>query len=295
MAAGNYKSGVAIIVVYQAIACETGLVDVQMNVYDQAHALDAGKSGVMAEIEVDTGRYWKTFTPGAEGEWTVTCAKADASGAVVKSFAVCGHDVDSIGDALATTDGKIDTIDGIVDAIKLVTDDLADGERLDLLIDGIKANTDDLADGERIDLLIDAIKAKTDNIGATVAPAGEYDTEMARITADVATEAKQDAIDAVVDAIKLVTDDWADAGRLDALLDAIKAVTDAESGVKAVADAIKAKTDNIGASVAPANEYDTELDQNLSTTESNIRGADSDTLETLSDQIDGVSAPAMVG
>jgi len=39
------------------------------------------------------------------------------------------------------------------------------------------------------------IKAKTDLIGASVATAGEYDTEMARITADVATEAKQDVID----------------------------------------------------------------------------------------------------
>jgi len=55
-------------------------------------------------------------------------------------------------------------IDLLIDAIKTVTDDWADGERLDLLIDGIKTNTDDLADGERLDLLIDAIKAKTDNL-----------------------------------------------------------------------------------------------------------------------------------
>jgi len=45
-----------------------------------------------------------------------------------------------------------------------------------------------------------------------LAPASEYDTEMARITADVATEAKQDVIDTVVDGIKAKTDtiSWAD-------------------------------------------------------------------------------------
>ncbi len=36
----------------------------------------------------------------------------------------------------------------------------------------IKAQTDDLADGERVDLLIDAIKAKTDNIPASPAAVG---------------------------------------------------------------------------------------------------------------------------
>ncbi|GAH58583.1 unnamed protein product, partial [marine sediment metagenome] len=138
MAAGTYKIDVAIIVVYQAIACETGLVDVQMNVYDQTHALDGAKSGAMTEIEVDTGRYWKTFTPGAEGEWTVTCAKADESGAVVKSYAVCGHDIDSIGDAIATIDGEISTIDtevgNLATAVQTVDDEIAtiDGEVGDL-------------------------------------------------------------------------------------------------------------------------------------------------------------------
>jgi len=105
---------------------------------------------------------------------------------------------------------------------------------------------------------VDAVQAKTALIGASVAPAAEYDTEMARLTADVATEAKQDIVDTVVDAIQL-------------------------------------KTDNLPSSPAAASEYDTQLDQNLSATESNIRGADSDTLKTLSDQMDAVSSPPMVG
>jgi len=114
------------------------------------------------------------------------------------------------------------------------------------------------ADEFGVKTVVDAVQAKTALIGASVAPAAEYDTEMARLTADVATEAKQDIVDTVVDAIQL-------------------------------------KTDNLPSSPAAASEYDTQLDQNLSATESNIRGADSDTLKTLSDQMDAVSSPPMVG
>jgi len=121
----------------------------------------------------------------------------DSNGEVVKAFAVAGHDIDSIGDAVET---------------------------VDTVVDGIQADLDNGTDG------LGAIKTAVD----ATAPAGEYDTEMAHLNADVDSR-------------------------------------------------------------APANEYDTQLDQNLSTTESNIRGADSDTLKTLSDQIDAVSAPAMVG
>lgn len=41
--------------------------------------------------------------------------------------------------------------------------------------------------------------------------------------------------------------------------------------------------------------YDAPTKAELDTSESNIRGADSDTLKTLSEQLDAVSAPAMVG
>jgi len=103
-----------------------------------------------------------------------------------------------------------------------------------------------------------------------------------------------------------------------------------EFGIKAVVDDIKTKTDNLPDSPAPAGEYDTQLgtgerareasiddikgadwtsDDNLhdiraditsiledtDTMEADIRGADNDTLKTLSDQIDGIASPAMVG
>ena len=89
------------------------------------------------------------------------------------------------------------------------------------------------------------VKAKTDNLPASPAPASEYDTEMARITANVATEAKQDIIDTVV-------------------------------------DAIKNKTDNLPTDPADQSQVETAI----SASESNIRGADSDDLKDLSDQLD---------
>lgn len=100
MATGIYKNGVAIIVTYQAVAVGTGKT-ITMSVYDEAHALDAGQSGAMAEIGV-TGRYWKAFTPDAEGEWIIHMTNTtDGGGDTVKSYAVAGHDLDSVGDAVA--------------------------------------------------------------------------------------------------------------------------------------------------------------------------------------------------
>jgi len=100
MATGIYKNGVAIIVTYQAVAVGTGKT-ITMSVYDEVHALDAGQSGAMAEIGA-TGRYWKAFTPDAEGEWIIHMTNTtDGGGDTVKSYAVAGHDLDSVGDAVA--------------------------------------------------------------------------------------------------------------------------------------------------------------------------------------------------
>ncbi len=88
--------------------------------------------------------------------------------------------------------------------------------------------------------------------------------------------------------------DWANGGRLDLLVDAIKAKTDLIGASVAPAGEYDTEAAHLDADIssrAPASEYDTEmahLDQDLSTTESNIRGTDSDTLKTLSDQIDDV-------
>lgn len=106
------KVNVAIEVTYQASGSTTGLSDVQMDVYDEGHAIDAPKGGAMTEIG-STGRYYKAFTPDAEGEWTVMIDSATAPGKIVKKFTVVAHDVNSVGDAVAglndISSGDVDT------------------------------------------------------------------------------------------------------------------------------------------------------------------------------------------
>ena len=110
---------------YQAAGAATGLSDVTMQIYDETHALDGVNfpDVVMTEIG-STGRYYGSFTPDAEGDWTVMIDSSTKPGKVVRHFAVVGHDVDSVGDAVAVTDGKVDTVttgvatvDGKVDAL----------------------------------------------------------------------------------------------------------------------------------------------------------------------------------
>ena len=117
MAQGVYKNGEAIEVTYQATAAETGLDDVKMDVYDESHAIDAAK-GVAAMTEIGaTGRYYGTFTPDAEGKWTVMIDSVTRPGKVVKKYSVGAHNIDSVGDDIATADGKIVTVDGKVVAV----------------------------------------------------------------------------------------------------------------------------------------------------------------------------------
>lgn len=223
MAAGTYKNGVAIVVVYQAVNNATGKT-VKMDIYDEAHALDAGKSvAAMTEV-VATGRYYATFTPDAEGEWVaIMYNTTDSNGEVVKAFAVAGHDVDSIGDAVAVIDGEIEAIDTVVDAIKAVTD----------VESGVKAAVATI-DGE-----IETI-----------------DTEIGVIDGLHDVPAEDGAPDATIrDVVGKKTD------------------TVAGTSIVALAKQVLADTGSTGS----------------------IRGADDDTLKSLSDQIDAVSAPAMVG
>lgn len=137
--------------------------------------------------------------------------------------------------------------------------------------------------------------------GLPISDAGslDVDTLLGRITANVATEAKQDTMDTVVDGIQTDLDNATDG------LGALKALIDTVDGV---ADAIKSKTDNlpaspaaVGSQMALANDAITSAKYDESTafpvksadtgaTQIARVGADGDTLETLSDQIDGVSA-----
>lgn len=97
---------------YQAAGSQSGLTDVQMDVYDEAHAIDAPKGGVMTEIG-STGRYYAAFTPDAEGEWTVMIDSVTAPGKIVKHYKVGARDVDSVGDDISTVDGKVDALNDL--------------------------------------------------------------------------------------------------------------------------------------------------------------------------------------
>lgn len=56
-------------------------------------------------------------------------------------------------------------------------------------------------------------------------------------------------------------------------------------------DLVKAKTDNLP--IDPADQ--SQVESAITTSENNIRGTDADTLKTLSDQMDAIESPAMVG
>lgn len=88
-----YKKDTAIIVTYQAVNQGTGLT-IKMDVYDEAHALDAQSVAAMTEVGA-TGRYYATFTPDADGEWMTVCYKDGGGGEVIKAFRV--KDADEYG------------------------------------------------------------------------------------------------------------------------------------------------------------------------------------------------------
>lgn len=115
----------------------------------------------------------------------------------------------------AATEAKQDIIDGIVDNI------VADTNELQI----------SLADGGFTDLLIDAIKAKTDNLPVDPADASVIATAHGLL----ATEAKQDVIDGIVDNILADTNEvqlaLADGGFTDSLIDSIISKIDTIDGI----------------------------------------------------------------
>ena len=96
--AKEYAVSEAIVVTYQAAGAGTGKT-IEMEVYDEAGALDVGQT-VAAMTEIGTkGRYTASFTPDAEGTWTILMEDSVAnSGKVVRQYDVAGYTVDSVGD-----------------------------------------------------------------------------------------------------------------------------------------------------------------------------------------------------
>ncbi len=173
------------------------------------------------------------------------------------------HVLDDAGDTVAN-ESKQDTMDTVVDAVKAKTDNLPVDPADASVIAGLLATI-----AAYIDTEVGAIKDKTDNIPASPAPASEYDTEMARITANVATEAKQNTIDTVVDAVKAKTDNL-------------------PGSPAAVGSEMKLEDNAITAA-----KHDESTSFPIKSTDSGASeiartGADGDTLEDLSDEIEEV-------
>lgn len=102
MAQKSYKVGEAIEVIYQAQNVESAVV-INMETFDASKTIVAGGPIVMTELGA-SGRYYASFIPDAEGEWSVQIEKSDGSGKVTKSFSVGQHNIQDIG-------AKVDTID----------------------------------------------------------------------------------------------------------------------------------------------------------------------------------------
>lgn len=183
-----YKSGVAIIVTYQAVSVGTGLT-IKMDIYDEAHALDAAKSvAAMTEIGT-TGRYYATFTPDAAGEWIALMYKDGGGGEVVKAFRVAT--IDEFG------------IKTVVDGIQTDLDNATDG--LGALKTAIDANATPAEVATELGTYDAPTKAELDVLGTTA----------------LGTAANLAIVDTVVDGIQTDLDNATDG------LGAIKAAVDA--------------------------------------------------------------------
>jgi hypothetical protein len=104
MAQGIYKSGEIIKLTYQAIGGLAAAAPV-CKIYDEGNASDTAKQSVLksalAANEKAGGRYLGYFTPDAEGKWTVCIQDKNGDGLVSKTYEVCGHNIDAVGDAVS--------------------------------------------------------------------------------------------------------------------------------------------------------------------------------------------------
>jgi len=143
----SHKVNVPIVVFYQAVSIGTGKT-VQLNVYDETYALDAGKSGVMAEIGT-TGRYYKAFTPDVVGYWLIMAYESPSGkGQVIDTYEVVATDISSVGTN--------------VDAVRVKTDalpvDPASEADVETAITGAETNVRG-ADGDDLKVLSDQLDA----------------------------------------------------------------------------------------------------------------------------------------
>lgn len=123
MAQGEYKVGEIIEVTYQASGATSGLTDVTMKIYDETGAQDLINFPDIVMIEIGaTGRYYGSFTPDVEGKWRVMVDSSTKKGDMAKDYDVIGHNIDSIGDSIITSESNIRGTDS--DTLKTLSDQI---------------------------------------------------------------------------------------------------------------------------------------------------------------------------
>lgn len=109
MAEKNYKVGEPIKVVYQAPNKQSGLT-ITAEIILPGNVKDSNfPDQVLSEL-LGKGVYTGEFTPDAAGEWETIVSKPGGEGQVVKRYSVGSHDVHSVGEGVATVDGKANSI-----------------------------------------------------------------------------------------------------------------------------------------------------------------------------------------
>ena len=129
MAEKNFKIDESIEVQYQAGNGESGLT-INMKVVKPDKTFVAGDPVVLTEVG-NSGRYWSSFVPDSEGEWSVQVEQANGTGKVTKAFSVGIYHVEDLGASLDLVKGQLndqDTNLGVVhtkvDSIKINTEKL---------------------------------------------------------------------------------------------------------------------------------------------------------------------------
>lgn len=99
---GTYRIGETIEVTYQAPGVTSGLTDITMEIFDETGLKDPVDypDVIMVEI-VSTGRYKASYVPDTQGKWRVMVNSSSKKGLMVKDCDVVGHNIDSIGNAVA--------------------------------------------------------------------------------------------------------------------------------------------------------------------------------------------------
>lgn len=212
------------------------------SVCTEARLAELAAANLPADVDTLKG-YCDKIDDATDG---LTAIKGEVEG--LAGEAMRGTDNAALASALTTHDGKLDTVDGIVDAILVDTGTTLDG-KLDVI--------DDFLDTEIAAILADTNELQTDDVPGLIAALN--DLSAAEVNAECDT-----------------------------------AFTDYDPPTKAELDAALAGLNDVSAAEVNAEvdtalaDYDPPTKAELDTAESNIRGADSDTLKTLSDEIDAV-------